>query len=167
VVHAVAIRVCQCRGAVGVQTVLPEPGREAAQTSALKFIRADIHPAARDAEVAVEVGGARHVSIIAGIDAWGIGLEPQISCRLVDEQRLRGPTRGQYAGRDAVKYDTVVQRAASCSRGVGSRVADQRAIVERAVSSPAAVTAVRGGGRVAAQSAVVERAPRSPAAAIC
>ena len=79
VVHAVAVGIGVIRRAVGGQAVLLEPGVGNDGSRRLIFISADVHRAADDARVAVQVGGAGDISIVAGIDAGGVGLQMEIA----------------------------------------------------------------------------------------
>src|SRR5258708_12152998 len=87
VVQTVAVGVGGIRRAVGGQAILLEPADEHAADSRLKFIGPNIDGATGDARAAVEVCAAGYESIIAGIDAWRVGFQPQISASQVHEHR--------------------------------------------------------------------------------
>ena len=66
-----------------------EPGVGKLGGGVLKFVRADVHRAANDAGVSVEIHIGRDVGIVAGVDAGRVGLEMEIATGGVDEERGR------------------------------------------------------------------------------
>ena len=181
VAHAVAVRVRIVHQTVRRQSVLLQPGVGKDRGRRLELIRADVHRAAGDAEVAIEVVRAGGISVVAGIDARRTGLQVIIAAGLIDEQGrvgdVAGAARCQRRGAGEIQTsagiirsaaepggveidDTVVQRADVHTAAVEiRRVVRQRAVIQRGSLRAAAEL-----GEVARQQAIVQGAELRAAA---
>lgn len=128
-VEACAIEVCKIHRAVYGQAVLLEVGVGDDGCGRLIFVRADVHGAAGDAGIAVEVGGAGDVNIVAGIDAGGSGLEMEVVSSLIYEERGVGDV-SKTVGCETCSA-TIVERRLYCIRIIVPAIV----IIENAILS--------------------------------
>ena len=152
VVHAVRIRIGKIRRAVRGQVVPLQPDYESAADARLELVGSYIHRAPDDARAAVKVGAGGRVGIVPGIDARGVGSQPQVA-GVSHESLVARPGVVQGAGGVVIGEHSL----GPC------RVVMQDAVIEPAAIRPPTHT-IRGCSRVVGQSAVVELAMTSPAA---
>src|SRR5207247_11455334 len=85
VVQTVNVRVDVIRRAIGGQTVIPQPRVGDERLRRLELVRTNVHRAADDARVAIQIRTGRRRGVGAGVDAGRVGLQAQVATGLVHE----------------------------------------------------------------------------------
>src|ERR1043166_8937122 len=99
IARAITIEIRKIGGAIGGNAVLLEPGVGDSRGRILKLVGAEVHSAASDARVAVQINRVGNEVVVAGVDAGGIGLEMEIGAIQIHKQRRIGEIIGAETGK--------------------------------------------------------------------
>jgi len=94
VVQTIFIAVGVIRRTIGGQAVLLQPRDK----RRMELVGSNIHGAADDAREAAQIDYARGVGVVAGVDASGVGLQPQIAPAIGVQKQRVGVEVAQAAG---------------------------------------------------------------------
>src|ERR1019366_2751000 len=97
-VHSGAVQVGVIRRAVGGQAILLQSGIGNDGSRCLIFVSADVHRAADNVRIAVQVGAADDIGVVAGVDARGVGLQATTPMSVVYELWVTGDVADTAGG---------------------------------------------------------------------